>query len=117
MARSELKSAISHLAVILEHLYKWDHLRELTYGKDKGGYKWLDSIRNSRKELNKLFKLSPSLKKRLPEELQLAWELAKEESAYWLEKKERQELVQKIPEKCPYTYEEALTRDLKKELS
>jgi len=49
MAWSDLKACISYLAVILEHLYKWDNFRELTTGGEEAcGTVWIKSIRNAR---------------------------------------------------------------------
>ena len=52
MGLRHLEACISYLAVILEHLYKWDNLRHLTKaGGEKGGLSWVKSIRNARLEI------------------------------------------------------------------
>jgi len=60
-----LESCISYLAVILEHLYKWDHFRRLTTGgEETGGMGWIKSIENARDEIEALFEVYPSLRKK-----------------------------------------------------
>jgi len=55
MARRELRSLISFIAVIMEHLYKWENFR---YREDVG-HSWISSINNARNEL--LHKLSKAI--------------------------------------------------------
>ena len=65
-----LESCISYLAVILEHLYKWDHFRRLTTGGEvTGGMGWIKSIENARDEIEALFEVYPSLRKKIPKEM------------------------------------------------
>ena len=64
-----LESCISYLAVILEHLYKWDHFRRLTTGgEETGGMGWIKSIENARDEIEALFEVYPSLRKKIPKD-------------------------------------------------
>ena len=123
MARSDLKACISYLAVILEHLYKWDNFRHLV-GKE-GGKGWIKSVVNARREIFVLFSESPSLEKKLPVEISKAWNRARAKLESWLEdlyyegritKAQLREYLSQIPKDCPYTYESAMTRDLRKEL-
>ncbi len=117
MARSDLKACISYLAVILEHLYKWDHFRELTKaGKERGGLSWIRSVENARDEIDVLFYRYPSLRQKLPKELQSAWVEARKNLRRWLRELGEDTDKYFIPEDCPYTYEEAMTRDLRKEM-
>ncbi|MFN3598959.1 MAG: DUF29 domain-containing protein [Aquificaceae bacterium] len=117
MAKSDLKACISYLAVILEHLYKWDNFRELTKtGREKGGFSWIKSIEVARLRINHLFEEIPSLKTKLPDELEQAWKKAKDNIQIWLIDVAKEPKRFSIPKKCPYTYEEAMTRDLRKEL-
>ncbi|MFN3871020.1 MAG: DUF29 domain-containing protein, partial [Aquificaceae bacterium] len=85
MGLRHLESCISHLAVILEHLYKWDNFRGLTHGREKAGMGWIKSIRNARTEIEILLKRYPSLKGKLPLELQNAWEIALKRIINWAE--------------------------------
>ena len=117
MARSDLKTCISYLAIILEHLYKWDNFRHLTKaGKERGGLSWIRSIENARKDILAMFKKYPSLAGKLPKEIDKAWIDAVRGIERWLEDLEKDPEEYNIPEECPYTYEEAMTRNLKKEL-
>ncbi len=117
MARSDLKACISYLAVVLEHLYKWDHFRELTKaGEEKGGLSWIKSVELSREELKYLLEEYPSLKNKLPQELNSAWKRAITNLRKWLIEIGEDPDQYTIPKECPYTYEEAMTRDLRKEI-
>lgn len=117
MARKHLDSCISQLARILEHLYKWDNLRGITKaGKEKGGYSWVVSVEDARDEIRVYFKKYPSLKAKLPNELDNAWIDAVKEIRKWLRKTGYDPDNFNIPEECPYTYEEAMNRDLRKEV-
>ncbi|MEZ0338065.1 MAG: DUF29 domain-containing protein [Aquificaceae bacterium] len=117
MAKAELRACRSHLAVILEHLYKWDHFRELTRaGEEKGGRSWIKSVERARERLELIFEDAPSLRKKLPDELSKAWKEARIRLLEWLDEIGEDSDKYHIPEKCPYTYEEAMTRDLRKEI-
>ncbi len=116
MAKSDLKACISYLAVILEHLYKWDNLRSLTHGREKGGMGWIRSVEMAREDIKALLKRYPSLKNKLPMQIERAWAEAVKNIRKWLIKIDENPHGYKFPQKCPYTYEEAMTRDLRKEL-
>lgn len=92
MARSDLKTCISYLAVILEHL------------------------KNARREINILLTEYPSLRNKLPLQMDRAWIRAVAKLEDWLEDRGIDPKAYPIPEKCPYTYEKAMTRDLRREL-
>ncbi|MFN3976543.1 MAG: DUF29 domain-containing protein [Aquificaceae bacterium] len=112
-----LDSCVSYLAVILEHLYKWDNLRGLTKaGKERGGLSWVKSVEKARSRLEVLFNRYPSLKAKLPQRIDEAWEEARKEIIGWLRELSYDLERFKIPQKCPYTYEEAMARDLRKEV-
>jgi hypothetical protein len=116
MARSDLKACVNLLTVVLEHLYKWDHFKKLTRaGEEKGGLSWIKSVEVARRKINRLFRESPSLMVKLPQKLDYAWEEARDNIELWLDKMGEDPDQYPIPEKCPYTYEEAMTRDLRKE--
>ena len=91
MARRELRSVISLMAVILEHLYKWEKYRESAC-MDSG---WKKSILNARKELIDLFDEIPSLKRiaQEKESLNKAWRRAVNSLITWF--KEEEDLAQK----------------------
>ncbi len=92
MARSDLKTCISYLAVILEHL------------------------KNARREINILLTEYPSLRNKLLLQMDRAWIRAVAKLEDWLEDRGIDPKAYPIPEKCPYTYEKAMTRDLRREL-
>jgi Domain of unknown function DUF29. len=66
MGRSELRSVISFMTVILEHLYKYEHFRD----NNTMGNGWIKSILNSRYRLIKIFDKNPSLEKKLKKAFQ-----------------------------------------------
>ena len=114
MGRSEFRSVASFIAVILEHLYKYEHFRD----DEKMGNSWIDSIDNSRIELEWLFNESPSLKRKALENIDIVWESAIKRLVKWFKKPENNHLAKKyfgrlptekdFPEKCPYTFEQIL---------
>ncbi|MEJ7621957.1 MAG: DUF29 family protein, partial [Aquificaceae bacterium] len=99
----------------LEHLYKWDNFRNLA-GGETAGRGWIKSINNARKDILAEFKKYPSLRNKLPKEIDKAWIDAVRNLERWLEDNGYEPEEFNIPEECPYTYEEAMTRDLRKEL-
>ncbi len=115
MARSDLKACISYLAVILEHLYKWDHFRDLA-GGETAGRSWMKSVEKARNEIRTMFMDYPSLRNKLPNEVEKAWRHAVSRLKGWLIDNDYEPEDFNIPEKCPYTYETAMTRDLRKEI-
>ncbi len=114
MGRSELRSAISFMAVILEHLYKWENFKE----NNSMGNGWVRSVNTSRIQLEELFDDSPSLKRKAKEEIGLAWKSAVRRLVNWFEDPENLYLSKKyfgriptekdFPERCPYTFEQIL---------
>ena len=114
MARRELRSLINLMAVIMEHLYKWENYRESAYM----GSGWKKSILNARKEILKLFKDAPSLKAKAQEKeiLQRAWEDAVLDLIAWFKGNEKLALrhfgrvptEKDFPQECPYTFEQIM---------
>jgi hypothetical protein len=116
MARKELRSVISLMAVIMEHLYKWENYRESAYM----GSGWKKSILNSRKELIDLFDEIPSLKRiaQEKESLNRAWRRAVNSLIVWFDEDENKDLAKKyfgrlpteedFPKDCPYTFEQVM---------
>jgi len=94
MARRELRSVISLMAVIMEHLYKWENYRESAYM----GSGWKKSILNARKELIDLFDEIPSLKRIAQEKdsLNKAWKRAVNSLIVWFDEDENKDLAKKI---------------------
>jgi hypothetical protein len=116
MARKELRSVISLMAVIMEHLYKWENYRESAYM----GSSWKKSILNARKELVDLFDEMPSLKRiaQEKESLNKAWRRAVNSLIVWFDEDENKNLAKKyfgklpteedFPKDCPYTFEQVM---------
>ena len=116
MARKELRSVISLMAVIMEHLYKWESYRESAYM----GSGWKRSILNARKELINLFDEIPSLKRiaQEKESLNRAWRRAVNSLIVWFDEDENKNLAKKyfgrlpteedFPKDCPYTFEQVM---------
>jgi hypothetical protein len=116
MARKELRSVISLMAVIMEHLYKWENYKESVYM----GSGWKKSILNARKELIDLFDEMPSLKRiaQEKESLNKAWRRAVNSLIVWFDEDENKNLAKKyfgrppteedFPKECPYTFEQVM---------
>ncbi len=116
MARKELRSVISLMAVIMEHLYKWENYKESAYM----GSSWKKSILNARKELIDLFDEMPSLKRiaQEKESLNKAWKRAVRRLVLWFDEDENKDLAKKyfgrlpteedFPKDCPYTFEQVM---------
>ncbi|MCX7760271.1 MAG: DUF29 domain-containing protein [Hydrogenothermaceae bacterium] len=111
MGRSDLKACISYLAVILEHLYKLDNFK-LIAGGETAGSSWRKSIFNSRVELEAMFKNYPSLKVKLPYEIDKAWNIAVARLKIWLYDNGYNPDSFSIPEECPYSYQDALDKNI-----
>jgi hypothetical protein len=111
MGARHLEACISYLAVILEHLYKLDNFKDMA-GGETAGKSWIRSIQNSRDEIDVLFNLYPSLKTKLPYEVEKSWIIAKKRLRKWLRTNDKDPNDYNIPEECPYTYQEALNRQV-----
>jgi hypothetical protein len=115
--RNELRGVISFMAVILEHLYKWENFKE----NDSMGNSWIRSINTSRIQLEELFDNSLSLKRKANEEIGLARKSAVRRLVNWFENPESLYLAKKyfdklptekdFPKKCPYTFEQILEHE------
>ncbi len=121
MGQRHLDSVISYLAVILEHLYKWDHFRSLVAERqsvsiERVGYSWIKTVENARTDIETILDDYPSLRKKLPMELERAWRYARSNIIKWLRENDLNPEEFQLPRECPYTYEEAISRNLRKEL-
>lgn len=111
MGARHLDACISYLAVILEHLYKLDNFKKIA-GGDTAGNSWRQSIDYSRVEIETLFDRYPSLRKKLPENMEYAWRYAKRKLEKWLKYNGYNPSDFAIPEKVPYSFEEAMSREV-----
>ena len=114
MAKRELRSLISLMAIIMEHLYKWENYRKSAYM----GSGWKKSIINARTEMLKLFKDAPSLRAKSQEKqiLQRAWEDAVLDLIAWFKVNEKLALrhfgrlptEKDFPKECPYSFQQIM---------
>ncbi len=110
MKKSIMREAKSRMARIMEHMYKWEHLRAFTRaGEERGGMGWLRTLQEQT-ELIDLLEDYPSLKNYLPELLAPAWRLAREYIGAWLVESEVEKA--RLPEHAPYTLEDILHRKI-----
>jgi hypothetical protein len=114
MGQRYLDSAVSFMAVILEHLYKWENFRD----REDVGHSWIKSINNARNELDVIFERHPSVRKKSVEELPTAWRIAVKRLVKWFKESENHNLAKKyfgglptekdFPRECPYTFEQVM---------
>lgn len=110
MGTRHLEACVSYLAVILEHMYKWDNFKHLAGGENAGST-WKRSIYTSRNNIEALLEIYPSLKSKLPNEVGTAWKISKARLKNWLIRNNLNLKDFSIPENCPYTYEQAMERE------
>ncbi|MEZ0323974.1 MAG: DUF29 domain-containing protein [Hydrogenothermaceae bacterium] len=106
-----LESCISYLAVILEHLYKIDNLKDIV-GGETAGKSWIRSVLNSRSRIEIWFDIYQSLKSKLQKEVDTAWKISRRKLEIWLRNNDYNPEDFDIPVQCPYTYQEAMERKL-----
>jgi len=100
MGRSDRRAIESRLTVLLAHLLKWQLQPEMR------STSWSGTIREQRRQIERLLRESPSLRPFVPEVLSEAYAEAREDAA------EETGLSQStFPETCPFTAEEALSRE------
>jgi hypothetical protein len=116
MGQRYLDSVVSFMAVILEHLYKWENFRDREYV----GHSWIKSINNARNELEGIFRRHPSVKAKAQERenIQSAWEWAVYRLINWFKEPQNHDLAKKyfgrlptekdFPKECPYTFEQVM---------
>lgn len=116
MAKRHFESLISYMAVIMEHLYKWEKFRENKYM----GSHWKKSINTARMQIADLFDDNPPLRKvtQEKENLNKAWKRAVRRLIVWFDEDENKNLAKKyfgrfpieedFPKDCPYTFEQVI---------
>jgi hypothetical protein len=104
------------MAVIVEHIYKWEHFREHAHM----GSSWKKSINTARTEIADLFDENPSLKRITQEKKSLnrAWRKAVRRLVIWFDEDENKNLAKKyfgrlptekdFPKECPYSFEQVM---------
>lgn len=113
IAKSDLRDCIKYLANILDRLYRLDYFKNLVNNQNLHK-KWKNTILYNREMIELLFSEYPSLRHQLPKELQKAWKEAILNLQEWLEKNDYNPEDFEFPKECPYTYEEAMTKDLER---
>lgn len=101
LGRSERSSLRSYLALVLQHMLKWDHQPE------KRTRSWATSINVHRHHARRTLKRNPGLKHDLDETLAEAYE-----TAVLLAADESGLLPQDFPRACPYGYDELMIRSV-----
>lgn len=97
MGKSQKKELYSRMAVLLMHLLKWDFQAEQRSGS------WKSTILTQRRELRFLLKDNPSLKRAIPEAIELVYRDAVEDAAAETGLPESA-----FPESCQYSTEEIM---------
>jgi len=99
---SEQRELASRMAVLLQHLLKWQ------YQPERRGTSWQLTIRNQREKLKRRLKKTPSLKGCLTDEEWCAdaWGDARDAA-----EKETGIPFEQFPEQCPWTMEQILADD------
>ena len=98
MGKSERRALVSQLARLLMHLLKWDHQPE------RRSRSWRLTIIDAQAKTNRLLNDNPSLKASLPELMSEAYEDARRAAAI-----ETDSELHAFPEKCMYSFDEAVT--------
>ena len=99
LGKSEQRAIRSHLAILLQHLLKWQ------YQSEHQSRSWRNSIDNARDDLSELLEDNPSLKGDfLADSLPAAYSKARKKAA-----DETTIYLENFPEDCPYTINEILS--------
>jgi hypothetical protein len=100
LGKSERRSVASQLTRLLLHLLKWQ------YQPQRRSDSWLDSITDSRTQIELAILDSPSLKSYPTEQLEESYQRARRQAA-----KQTELLISLFPEKCPFSVELVLDED------
>jgi len=100
LGKSERRAITSQLTRLLLHLLKWQ------YQPQRRSDSWLDSITDSRTQIELAILDSPSLKSYPTEQLQESYQRARRQAA-----KQTEMLISTFPEECPYSLELVLDED------
>ncbi|MEH2409465.1 DUF29 domain-containing protein [Nostoc sp.] len=100
LGKSEQRGIASQLIRLLLHLLKWQ------YQSQRRSDSWLDSLTDSRTQIELAIEDSPSLKSYPTEQLEKSYQRARRQAA-----KQTGMLISVFPEKCPYSLELVLDED------
>lgn len=101
LGRGERRELTNRLAVLLAHLLKWHAQPE------RRGRSWLLSVREQRRQVERLMNENPSLRPVLPEIMDDAYG-----DAVLMAAREMERAPESLPPASPWTYEQALTEEL-----
>jgi len=97
---NELRSALeSAIMVLTMHLLKWDHQ------KQRRSRSWQLTVRVQRKRIALLLKRNPGLKGVLTEAVEVGYDRGRDQALI-----EAKLTDKDLPETCPYTFDEMMTR-------
>ena len=99
VGRSEQRELASRMAVLLQHLLKWQ------YQPARQGTSWQLTIKTQRERIQQRLKKTPSLKSCLKD---AEWWADAWADARYDAEKETQIALDKFPERCPWTAEQIL---------
>jgi len=97
MGRSEKRELDNRLSVLLAHLLKWQ------FQSEKRSRSWVLTIKEQQKMVERVIRENPSLKPKVPEILEDAYA-----SALFMVERETGLLRYDLPQKCPWSLDEAL---------
>jgi len=100
MGKSEKRELINRLAALLAHLLKWK------FQVARRSNSWKYTIKEQRLRLTRLISDSPSLKKELEKHIDEAYE-----DACYMALSETGLNEETFPKKCPFSFEESLSKD------
>lgn len=95
VSKSDQQALYSYLVVLLTHMLK------LRYQPEKACNSWRASCSNSRGGIKRILKRHPSYKRIVKEEIDQAYEVARENAHY-----ETEVEIEKFPISCPFTVEQ-----------
>jgi len=100
VGRSEKRSLVSSLSLVLMHLLKWQ------YQPDFRSKNWMFTIRNQRREVMLILEDSPSLKAYLEIAMARAWD-----NAVIAAEKETGMEATRFPRTCPWSFDQLIDHD------
>lgn len=99
LAKRNFRSLKGALHIVLLHMLKWD------YQPERRGESWRTSIRDQREEVLEELEESPSFKARIDDAVTWAYRAARRHAS-----EQTGVFLQLIPDVCPYTWDEIMTR-------
>jgi len=117
MGQRHYDAMVSYMAIIIEHLYKWENFR---YSQDMG-HNWIETIYTHRRKVARIFRKYPSLRAKAQgrEVIQEAWEEGVRALVDWFENPKNKALAvvyfkgripteKDFPQECPYNFQQIM---------